>query len=65
MNAGQVVRMDADAFGASIRVWVDDEAGHHLTVCEVRLSLVQVAALAVEIQREQERTDQYQLAFDD
>ena len=64
MNRGTVVRMDADVAGATLRVWVDDEAGHHLTVAEISLSVVQVASLAVEIERAQQKSEQYQLAFD-
>lgn len=65
MNRGQVVRMETSAKGAELRIWVDDEAGHHLTVCEVTLSVKHVAALAVGIERDQERSEQYQLCFDD
>lgn len=65
MNHGTIVRMDADERGATLRLWVDDEAGHHLTVAECRLTALQIGHLCVAIEREQERTDQYQLTFDD
>lgn len=63
MNTGMVVRMDADASGAILRVWVDDETGTHLTVCEVDVSAKQIATLAREIGLHQEKAQQYEFDF--
>jgi hypothetical protein len=65
MNRAQVVRADPTAKGVKLRIWVDDEQGHHLTVAECELSALLVANIVVGIEKEQEQADQYQLAFDD
>jgi hypothetical protein len=61
MQHGHAVRIDGGLHGADIRVWVDDEAGHHQAVCEVHLSVVQVMELAADIRDAQERAMQLQL----
>lgn len=65
MNRGQVVKAEGHEKGAVLRVWVDDEEGHHLTVCEVPLSVKLLAAIVVDVERAQQRSEQYQFAFDD
>jgi len=51
MNQGTIVRADVDAFGVDVRIWVDDETGAHLAVCEVRLTADRLALWASELEQ--------------
>jgi hypothetical protein len=48
MNQATVVRVDVDASGAKIRLWIDDENGRHVTVAELVLGRKALRAWAVE-----------------
>lgn len=65
MKIGRAVAKKCHADGVEIRVWVYSERESIETVCDVWLTPTEVAELVVGIEREQERTDQYQLTFDD
>lgn len=65
MNRGQIVRADASEHGIRLRLWIDDETGHHLAVAETLISDVAIAAYAREVVAEQQRGAQYALGFDD
>ena len=65
MNRGQIVRANATAKAVEVRVWIDDIQGHHLTVAELTIPAHTIAHWVVAVEKEQEQSDQYQLAFDD
>jgi len=64
MNRGTVVRVDAMPVGLMMRIWVDDEFGSHVTVCEVEVPDIHLANWAREVDAEKARAAQYQLEFD-
>lgn len=64
MNRFRVVKVEPTYDGVELRVWVDDDRGRHLCVAEGFVSCRAIATMAVGIEAEQQRTDQYQLEFD-
>lgn len=64
MNATQVVRFDADHAGLTLRLWTDDEKGHHLATSEMRVSASMLAAWWVQVREAQDRHAQPPLDFD-
>lgn len=50
-NKAQIVRTEAGHDSATLRLWVDDERGEHLCVCEVEISLGRLIIMATEIDR--------------
>lgn len=63
MNEGRIVRADVDEDGVRIRVWVDDETGRHLTVCECRIGDAQLSTWYRELDAAQHDAQQYQFDF--
>lgn len=64
MNRGTIVRWEATTGGVDLRLWVDDEDGQHVTVCEIALSEETLISFARQVAYEQNRGAQYMLEFD-
>jgi len=64
MNQGTIVRADAEENGLRLRIWVDDEAGKHLTVTEVFIPLEHLATYFNDTKTRYQGSQQYSLNFD-
>lgn len=64
MNEAKVVRWEADTIGVRLRLWIDDEDGHHVCVAEMGIEEEAMIAWARAIVHEQNRGAQYMLRFD-
>lgn len=57
-NIAQIVKTEIAHGSARFRLWVDDEAGHHLAVCELEIPWARLLVLAVEAERVREQEAQ-------
>ncbi len=64
MNTTQVVRVEADHAGLTLRLWTDDEKGHHLAVSEMRVTASVLALWWVQVRERQDAHAQPPLDFD-
>lgn len=64
MNSGTVMRADVDGDGIRMRVWVDDELGHHLTVHEMRIGYQTLVAWGNEILTRERDAEQQTLPYE-
>lgn len=64
MNQATVVKVEAQHDGLRVRLWVDDERGHHLAVCETFIRASVLATWWVQVREEQDRYQQPPLDFD-
>lgn len=64
MNKAEIVRWEADTIGVRLRLWVDDEDGHHVCVAEMGIEDTALIAFARAITAEQNRGAQYTFQFD-
>lgn len=50
-NIAQIVKWETSSGIARLRLWVDDEAGHHLTVCDLEIPWPRLLVMAIETER--------------
>lgn len=64
MNQATIVKVQIEANRVLLRLWVDDERGQHLAVCETTLSDKHLAMWWVEMRQKQDEAAQDPLPFD-
>lgn len=64
MNTATIVRVDADSHGVRMRLWIDDEFGRHVTVCELSLGKKALRAWAGEADQVSNDEAQEQLPYE-
>lgn len=64
MNQATIVKVQAEADKIRLRIWVDDERGHHLAVAETTVPATAVALWWCEIRERQDAEAQHPLPFD-
>lgn len=61
MNRASVVRCDPGESGVMLRLWIDDETGRHVAVCELALGEKTMRTYLIAVREEQQDAAQYQL----
>lgn len=64
MNQATIIKVEADARGLRLRIWVDDERGHHLAVAEAEVPATHLAMWWVQVRAAQDADAQQPLPFD-
>lgn len=64
MNQATIVKVQVEADKVLLRLWVDDESGQHLAVCETTFRDKDLAHWWVEMRQKQDDAKQDPLPFD-
>jgi hypothetical protein len=64
MNTAQIVRTEVSPTGVTMKLWIDDDLGRHVTVCELTLGKKALRAWALEADQKQYGADQEQLPYE-
>lgn len=63
-NSSTVVKVEARPEGLRLRLWTDDERGHHLAVSELEVPATILAQWWVQVRAAQDDAAQQPLPFD-